>query len=131
MENIGTPIIVAITIVVVTGIWAYVKIRPLRNKERLAALEKGQNSELFFSSRLLHYIPWQFWTSFAILLLLILAFFISAGFHIQEAQESFLELIKYITGAVVGSLFGKGAEGRASVEDSSNTAANKTLSDNA
>ena len=40
-------------------------------------------------------------------LLLILAYFISSAFHIEEAQKSFLQLIKYITGAVVGSLFGR------------------------
>ena len=131
MENIIIPITVAFTIVVLAGIWAfaYVKMRPLRSKERLAALEKGQNSELYFSGRLLHYIPWQFWTSFAILLLLILAYFISSAFHIEEAQKSFLELIKYITGAVVGSLFGKNTEDRVSVEDRPKSGDNQALDD--
>jgi ABC-type Fe3+ transport system permease subunit len=108
----NTPIVVitiALMIVAVIGIWAYAwKIRPTRKEERLLALEKGQNPELFFSGRLLHYIPWQFWTSFAILLLLIIAYFISSGGKNNEGQKSFLELIKYMTGAVVGSLFGKG-----------------------
>jgi len=119
METIIIPITVATTIVLLAGIWAfsYVKMRPLRSKERLAALEKGENSDLYFSGRLLNYIPWQFWTSFAILLLLILAYFTSSFFHLEEAEKSFLELTKYITGAVVGSLFGKNTEEIASAEE--------------
>jgi hypothetical protein len=118
-----TPIVVitiALMVVAVTGIWAYaVKIRPTRKEERLQALAKGQNPDLYFSGRLLHYIPWQFWTSFAILLLLIIAYFASSGFNLNEGQKSFLELIKYMTGAVVGSLFGK--DPRAKVGQGSST----------
>jgi hypothetical protein len=107
METIVIAITVEITIVVLAVIAAYTKMRPLRSQERLAALEKGQNPDLYFSGRLLHYIPWQFWTSFSILILLIVAYFASSGLHMEDAQKSFLELIKYLTGAVVGSLFGK------------------------
>jgi hypothetical protein len=109
MENTTLVIIVALTIVGLAGILAYAfKIRPLRRDERLKAIEKSQNPELYFSGRLLQYIPWQFWTSLAILVLLIVSYFVSSGYHIEEGQKSFLELIKYMTGAVVGSLFGKG-----------------------
>ena len=114
MESTKIVITIALAIVALAGILAYTKLRPLRSQERLEALKKGQNPELFFSGRLLNYIPWQFWTSFAILVLLIIAYFISSCFDIDEAQKSFLELIKYITGAVVGSLFGKSAERHAS-----------------
>ena len=130
-ETIIIAITGALTIVALAIIFAYTKMRPLRSQERLAALERGQNADLFFSGRFLHYIPWQFWTSFAILVLLIVTYFVSSAFNLDRAQNSFLELIKYITGAVVGSLFGKSTERHASSGGSPNPASQGTLRDKA
>jgi hypothetical protein len=88
-------------LVVVT--WAFCKNRGFRHLERMKAMELNNVEESFFAGRLLKYIPWQFWTSFGILLLLIVAFFLTKE---SEAQKTFLELTKYVTGAVIGSLFG-------------------------
>jgi hypothetical protein len=68
----------------------------------MKAMELDRVEESFFAGRLLNYVPWQFWTSFAILLILILSSFLADG----ENQKVFLELTKYVTGAVIGSLFG-------------------------
>jgi hypothetical protein len=87
--------------VVVLG---FLKNRGYRHLERMRAMELDRVEESFFAGRLLTYIPWQFWTSFAILVLLILASMIAQG---PENQKVFLELTKYVTGAVIGSLFGK------------------------
>jgi hypothetical protein len=57
---------------------------------------------LFFAARLLMYVPWQFWTSLVILIIVILAAVLTQG----EMSKAFLELSKYVTGAVIGSLFG-------------------------
>lgn len=99
-------ITIAVTVIGLALIVAYTKLRPYRHKERMAALEKGQNPDLYLSGRLLKYIPWQFWTSAAILVLLILAYFVSLRLGAASAQASFVELIKYLAGAVIGSLFG-------------------------
>ena len=69
-------------------------------------MELNRVEESFFAGRLLSYIPWQFWTSFAILLVLIIASFLSS----VDNQKVFLELTKYVTGAVMGSLFGNSAK---------------------
>lgn len=76
--------------------------RPYRHKERMKAMELNNIHESFFASRLLVYVPWQFWTSMVILIIIIL----SALFTDGETNKVFLELSKYVTGAVIGSLFG-------------------------
>jgi ABC-type Fe3+ transport system permease subunit len=106
----------ALVFTVIAGIIAYVMVRPYRSDERVAAIKANQNAELYFSGRVLRKIPWQFWTSFAILVLLVLGYFLSAGFGKTDGAASFMELIKYVTGAVVGSLFFKGNEQKAGDE---------------
>src|SRR5436309_8559842 len=86
---------------------AFLKNRGYRHVERMKAMELDRVEESFFAGRLLTYIPWQFWTSFGILVVLILAFFLTTD---QDNQKVFLELTKYVTGAVIGSLFGKGTK---------------------
>ena len=81
---------------------AFYKNRAFRHIERMKAMELNRVEESFFAGRLLNYVPWQFWTSFAILLVLIISSFLTDG----ENQKVFLELTKYVTGAVIGSLFG-------------------------
>ena len=82
----------------------FCKNRGFRHIERMKAMELNRVEESFFAGRLLSYIPWQFWTSFGILVVLILSSFLSSG----DNQKVFLELTKYVTGAVIGSLFSKG-----------------------
>ncbi len=114
MNTLLLALLVAVTVLLLAVIVAYVVVRPQRTRERLAALEKGTDAQLYFSGRLLSYIPWQFWTSVAILLLLVVAYFISSQLALEDAQKSFLELVKYVTGAVFGSMFGKGNEAQPS-----------------
>lgn len=114
MNPMFLALLVAVTVLLLAVIVAYVVVRPQRTRERMAALEKGTDAQLYFSGRLLSYIPWQFWTSVAILVLLIVAFFISSQLALEDAQKSFLELVKYVTGAVFGSMFGKGSDAHAS-----------------
>lgn len=83
-------------------LFAFYKNRGFRHIERMKAMELNRVEESFFAGRLLIYVPWQFWTSFAILLLLIITSFLMD----KENQGVFLELTKYVTGAVIGSLFG-------------------------
>jgi len=99
-------ITVAVTVIARAGIIAYTKRRPYRHTQRMAALDKGQNPALYLSGRLLQYIPWQSWTSAAILVLLIVAYFVSLRLGAASARGSFVELIEYLAGAVIGSLFG-------------------------
>jgi hypothetical protein len=88
--------------VLIAVLIAFSKNRGFRHIERMKAMELDRVEESFFAGRLLNYVPWQFWTSFAILLILILSSFLADG----ENQKVFLELTKYVTGAVIGSLFG-------------------------
>ena len=105
--------VAALTSIILAVIIAYVRVRSYRSKERLAAIEKGLKLELYVTGQMLRSIPWQSWAGSVILVLLILAYFISSRLQLNQGEQSFLELIKYLTGAVVGSLFGKGSEGRA------------------
>ena len=116
MDTLSLTIIAA-TIVLVALIIAYTVIRPYRTQERLAALEKGLNAELYFSSKLLRYIPWQFWTSFAILLVLMVAIFVSDHLNMETPKNFFLELVKYVIGAVFGSMFGKHSDDQTTLPD--------------
>jgi hypothetical protein len=75
--------------------------RPYRHRERMEAIRHHNIQESFFAARLLMYIPWQFWTSLIILAIVILATFLTSG----ETSKAFMELSKYVTGTVVGSLF--------------------------
>lgn len=99
-------------IVVVFGM---LKNRPYRHKERMMAMELNNVNESFFAARLLMYVPWQFWTSMVILIIII----VSALFTSGETNKVFLELSKYVTGAVIGTLFGntqrQSTEGKPSV----------------
>lgn len=98
-------VIICTSLVAVALIIGYVVVRPYRTKERLAALEKGVNAELFFSGRLLAYIPWPFWASVSILILLLIALGFFRYLNDKETTVSLLELIKYVVGAVIGSMF--------------------------
>lgn len=89
-------------IVLIVVLIAFYKNRGFRHIERMKAMELNRVEESFFAGRLLNYVPWQFWTSFAILLVLIISSFLTDG----ENRTVFLELTKYVTGAVIGSLFG-------------------------
>jgi|SRR6266571_964250 len=95
-----TITLLAVLIVATIGFY---KNRGFRHIERMKAMELNRVESSFFARRLLSYIPWQFWTSFAILVVLIVSSFVSSG----DNQKVFLELTKYVTGAVIGSLFGK------------------------
>jgi len=86
----------------VVVVFGMLKNRPYRHKERMKAMELNNVNESFFAARLLMYVPWQFWTSLVILVIIIL----SALFTEGETNKVFLELSKYVTGAVIGSLFG-------------------------
>ena len=92
------------------GGYVFLKNRDFRNRERLEFLKNPQpGSELFFSAKLLKYIPWQFWTSLGILILILICYFAAGEFKdASTARPAFLDLIKTVTGAVIGSLFGKG-----------------------
>jgi len=92
-------LILCFLIVIVVGI---LRNRPYRHKERMKAMELNNVHESFFAARLLMYIPWQFWTSLVILIIIILSAIFTSG----ETNKVFLELSKYVTGAVIGSLFG-------------------------
>ncbi len=103
-QNPGYFVALAIVIlgVLIVVLIAFYKNRGFRHIERMKAMELNRVAESFFAGRLLNYVPWQFWTSFAILLVLIISSFLTHG----ETQKVFLELTKYVTGAVIGSLFG-------------------------
>ena len=103
-QNPGYFITLAIAClgVLIIVLIAFYKNRGFRHIERMKAMELNRVEESFFAGRLLNYVPWQFWTSFAILLVLIISSFLTDG----ENQKVFLELTKYVTGAVIGSLFG-------------------------
>lgn len=101
---LAVSLLSALIVVVV----AFLKNRGFRHVERMRAMELNRVAESFFAGRLLGYIPWQFWTSFAILIALIGSSLITGG----ETQKVFLELTKYVTGAVIGSLFGEKARGQ-------------------
>jgi len=73
MNPMFLALLVAVTVLLLAVIVAYVVVRPQRTREWMAALEKG-----------------------------------------TDAQKSFLELVKYVTGAVFGSMFGKGGDTHAS-----------------
>jgi hypothetical protein len=92
-------VFICILIVIVIGI---LRNRPYRHKERMKAMELNNVDEAFFAARLLMYVPWQFWTSLVILIIVIAASVLST----EEASKAFVELSKYVTGAVIGSLFG-------------------------
>jgi hypothetical protein len=100
--------VVAILAAFVAVIFGFLKNRGYRHIERMRAMELNRVAESFFSGRLLAYIPWQFWTSFAILVILIASAMITSD---GDTRKVFLELTKYVTGAVIGSLFGKGNTG--------------------
>lgn len=102
----GTVFCATIVLLAAIAGYVFVRNREFRSRERLAALEKGVNSELFFSGRLLRYVPWRFWMSCGILISFVLLFSILKYKHLDDAAASFLELIKYVTGAVIGSMFG-------------------------
>lgn len=92
-------LLLCLLIVVVFGM---LKNRPYRHTERMKAMELNNVYESFFAARLLMYVPWQFWTSLVILIIVILSAVLTEG----EKSKTFLELSKYVTGAVIGSLFG-------------------------
>ena len=108
-----TALFLCILIVVVFGM---LKNRPYRHKERMKAMELNNVHESFFAARLLMYVPWQFWTSLVILIIVILSAVLTEG----ETSKVFLELSKYVTGAVIGSLFGN-TQGQSKQEKSSAT----------
>jgi hypothetical protein len=111
--NVFMLVVTCLSVVAVAWILVYARIRPIQSQERLAALEKGTSPEVFYPTRVLAHVPWQFWTSFVVLLVLMLSYFLSAWLKLDEAQKSFLEMSKYVTGAVIGSIFCKG-QGRRS-----------------
>lgn len=100
----------AIVVISLALIAAYILARRQRTAERLAAMQQGYDLDLYFSSKLLGYIPWQFWMSAFILVVLIVAVFVSRQMDMADATESFVDLVKYVTGILFGSMFGKNAE---------------------
>src|ERR671931_1100955 len=96
-----TLALIGITALVVLML-GFLKNRGYRHIERMKAMELNRIEESFFAGRLLKYIPWQFWTSFSILVVLILSSIATSG----DTEKAFIELAKYVTGAVIGSLFG-------------------------
>jgi hypothetical protein len=88
--------------------YVYLKNCDLRYKERASAMQAGRPRLLFFSEHLLRYIPWQFWASLMLLLLLAVMFLGCSYSGLSTSASALLELVKYVTGAVIGSLFGKG-----------------------
>lgn len=100
--------LVVLAVLSLTG-YVFLKNRDFRHKERVQFLQNPRpDSELFFSGKLLNYIPWQFWTSLGILILIIICYFVTGRVsNDTRAAGTFLDLIKTVTGAVIGSLFGK------------------------
>lgn len=88
--------------------YVYLKNCEFRYKERASAMQVGRPRLLFFSEHLLRYIPWQFWASLMVLVLLAGLFLACSYSGLGTSAGALLELLKYVTGAVIGSLFGKG-----------------------
>lgn len=101
--------------------YVFLRNRDFRHRERIQFLQSPlAGTELFFSGKLLRYIPWQFWTSLGILILLVACYFAAAYIAKDSgATAAFLDLIKTVTGAVLGSLFGKPLKGSSSQTPSS------------
>jgi hypothetical protein len=91
--------------------YVYLKNCELRYKERASAMQAGRPRLLFFSEHLLRCIPWQFWASLMVLLLLAGMFLACSYSGLSTSASALLELLKYVTGAVIGSLFGKSNKG--------------------
>lgn len=89
--------------------FVFLRNRTFRHKERIEFLQNPHpGTELFFSGKLLKYIPWQFWTSLGILILVVICYFVAMYMTADKtAPAAFMDLIKTVTGAVIGSLFGK------------------------
>jgi hypothetical protein len=108
-QHPGYFVAVAVLVLAVLALFAYVYLRncKFRYEERSIAMKADRPRLLFFSEHLLRYIPWQFWASLMLLLLLAALFLACSYSGLSTSATSLLELVKYVTGAVIGSLFGK------------------------
>ncbi len=98
---------VVVVVALLLGAHVYLKNRNFRHEERLASMQEGYPRMLFLSEKLLRYVPWEFWASLVLLILLAALFLVCSYSGLSSAGATLLELIKYVTGAVIGSLFGK------------------------
>lgn len=103
--------VAGIFVFLILGIWQN-RSRTFRHEERIACIEKGIPLVYTFSERLLRSVPWQFWTSLLILLVLIATVFVSSRLGLTKAADSATELIKYVTGATMAALFEKGTKSK-------------------
>ena len=86
----------------------FFKTREFKHKERMEFIARGQPVIFSFSEKLLRYVPWQFWASSSILVLLIGLFLVcTLNNNLQTTSTTVLEIIKFVTGATIGALFGK------------------------
>lgn len=94
-------------IIVIVAVLCFFKTRKFKHEERMVLLRADRPVIFSFSEKLLRYVPWQFWASSGILVLLIVLFLICSSFSLKDPSATVLEIIKFVTGATIGALFGK------------------------